>query len=154
YDEWSRRGSDVWACALGVPGDATPTESIKIARRRVVLATTNATTFTTTPTAAPKAVDPAVAPWSTDVAYRHTVVMTNDGRLINRIVTLENAEAGVHELVARAPLAWFKASQPKRLVIYAHGGLNDERGSLDRIRVLAPYFDANGVYPLFITWKT
>ncbi len=39
-------------------------------------------------------------------------------------------------------------------MIYAHGGLNSEQGSIDRIRVLAPYFAANDIYPLFLTWKT
>ena len=35
-----------------------------------------------------------------------------------------------------------------------HGGLNDESASMDRISVLGPYFKANGIYPLFITWKS
>jgi hypothetical protein len=26
--------------------------------------------------------------------------------------------------------------------------------SINRIRVLAPYFEANGIYPLFVTWRT
>jgi hypothetical protein len=39
-------------------------------------------------------------------------------------------------------------------MVYAHGGLNAESESIARIRVLAPYFRANGVYPLFLTWKT
>jgi hypothetical protein len=39
-------------------------------------------------------------------------------------------------------------------MLYAHGGLNDEAASINRIRVLAPYFLANGIYPLFYTWRT
>src|SRR5262249_43247143 len=31
---------------------------------------------------------------------------------------------------------------------------NDEQESISRIRVLAPYFAANEIYPLFLTWKT
>jgi hypothetical protein len=46
------------------------------------------------------------------------------------------------------------AQAKKKLVIYAHGGLNDEEGSIGRIRIMAPYFKANGIYPLFITWRT
>ena len=45
-------------------------------------------------------------------------------------------------------------AKPKRLVIYAHGGLNSEDASIERIQTLAPYFRANGVYPLFLTWRT
>jgi len=32
--------------------------------------------------------------------------------------------------------------------------LNSEEASIDRIRTLAPYFQANGTYPLFLTWRT
>jgi hypothetical protein len=39
-------------------------------------------------------------------------------------------------------------------MLYAHGGLNSEAESIDRLRVLAPYFEANGIYPLFLTWRT
>ena len=42
----------------------------------------------------------------------------------------------------------------KKVVIYAHGGLNPESASLRRIRVMGPYFAANGIYPLFYTWRT
>ena len=155
YSQWSRYGSDAWVCALGVPGDVSAVTTLKAGAPRVLLAQTAGITVTTS---APKrggpAVDPAVAPWSTDAAYRHTVVLDNDGRVINRLVTQENAATSVHELVADSPAAWFKNKAQPKLVIYAHGGLNSEQGSIDRIRVLAPYFDANGIYPLFLTWKT
>ncbi|ERK17620.1 Cysteine protease [Pantoea sp. AS-PWVM4] len=62
-----------------------------------------------------------------------------------------------HQLVVENPLTWLK-SQPNqhtlKLVIYAHGGLNNQDDSITRIRVLAPYFVVNGIYPLFLTWKT
>lgn len=41
-----------------------------------------------------------------------------------------------------------------KLAIYAHGGLNSEEESIGRVRVLAPYFLANDIYPLFLTWRT
>jgi hypothetical protein len=41
-----------------------------------------------------------------------------------------------------------------KLAIYAHGGLNDEASAIQRIRVLGPCFEANGIYPLFVAWKT
>ena len=55
----------------------------------------------------------------------------------------------------KAPLAW--ASDPNKeyhLVFYAHGGLNDEEASIRRTRIMGPYFQENGVYPIFFTWKT
>ncbi len=156
YAQWSRYGSDAWVCALGVPGVVTATDTIKRSQPRVVLAEATGIAVTTTaPRPGSRHVSPAVAPWSTEEAYRHSIVMGNDARAINRIVTQENAQSSVHELVVNAPVAWFRRSTlPKRVLIYAHGGLNSEQGSIDRIRVLAPYFDANGIYPLFLTWKT
>ena len=40
------------------------------------------------------------------------------------------------------------------LALYAEGGLNCVIGCVQRYRVLAPFFVANGIYPLFFTWMT
>jgi len=155
YSEWKKYGSDAWVCALGVPGETAAVNTLKTSPARVVLARSGGIAVTTAPKNDRPRVNAVVAPWTSDAAYRRTVVMDNEGRVINRIVTQENAETSVHELVAEAPAAWFKGKpQPPRLAIYAHGGLNDEQGSIQRVRTLAPYFDANGIYPLFLTWKT
>ena len=46
------------------------------------------------------------------------------------------------------------AGEPKRLVIFAHGGLNSEDAAITRARALGRHFLANGCYPLFLVWKT
>jgi hypothetical protein len=100
-------------------------------------------------------VNPAVEPLTVSTAYEHTVVLGNDGRPINRFLDIVDAAAAVREVAFTLPLAWFGGKQPKPVIaVYAHGGLNSEEASLDRIRVMAPYFRANGIYPLFVTWKT
>jgi len=97
-------------------------------------------------------------PLRTAQAYTHTLVSGNDGQLMSTDFTRARGdrEGLARELVVERPLAWFKAGkdQTVRLVVYAHGGLNAELESIQRIRVLAPYFLANGIYPLFLTWKT
>lgn len=156
YDEWVRYGTDAWVCALGVPADTKASSEVFVRTKTpsAMIRSARVGDVSSAASAGP-AISPVVAPWSVDQAYRHTIVMGNDGRVINRIVTNESGPAGVEELVARAPAAWFGGGQaPKRLVIYAHGGLNSEEESIDRIRTLAPYFQANGAYPLFLTWKT
>jgi hypothetical protein len=61
----------------------------------------------------------------------------------------------VRDLACDAPQRfWQSGAKPKRIAIYAHGGLNSEDASVQRIQALAPYFKANGVYPLFLTWRT
>lgn len=97
-------------------------------------------------------------PLRTAEAYAHTLVSGNDGQLMTTDFTRARSDrAGLaHEIVVERPLTWFQASTAKtvKLALYAHGGLNSESASIQRIRVLAPYFLANGIYPLFFTWKT
>ncbi|CAM3907398.1 C1 family peptidase [Roseateles saccharophilus] len=101
-------------------------------------------------------------PLRTTAAYAHTLVSGNDGQLMSTDFTRARAdrEGLARELVVERPMGWLKAggagkqSKTLKLAVYAHGGLNSENDSIQRIRVLAPYFLANGIYPLFFTWKT
>ena len=98
---------------------------------------------------------PAVAPWALELALQHTLVFGNDGRVLKRVAAHRDATDSVQQLACNAPLQFFRAQPPvPRLAIYVHGGLNTEADSLLRVRIMAPYFRANGIYPLFITWKT
>jgi len=95
--------------------------------------------------------------WKTDKAYQHTLVTGNNGLIINQLPQLEDAADAVKYLGYEQPLKWFKkqAGDGKwRLAIYAHGGLNSEADSIQRIRVLGPNFKNNGIYPLFVTWES
>jgi alpha-beta hydrolase superfamily lysophospholipase len=95
-----------------------------------------------------------VAPWSNDQAYQHSVVLGNDGQPLQRLIGCDDAAANVADVAFERPSQWLAGQDKKKLVIYAHGGLNDEEASIGRIRIMAPYFKANGVYPLFVTWRT
>ena len=81
-------------------------------------------------------------------------MLGNDGTPLQRLIAVENAAANVADVALVRPRAWLSAQDRKKLVIYAHGGLNDEDKSVERIRIMAPYFKANGIYPLFVTWRT
>ncbi|MDR7335578.1 C1 family peptidase [Roseateles asaccharophilus] len=179
YEDWVTNATDAWAVALGVPQDlsdvkarqvpgAKPAKGAAASGFRVMagrgLSDVGATLS--------QGDNPRDDPWPfkhqfdhkpyqplrTDEAYTHTLVSGNDGQLMATDFTRERSDrAGLaRELIVERPLNWFKASKAKtlKLAIYAHGGLNSEVGSLQRIRVLAPYFLANGIYPLFFTWKT
>ena len=54
------------------------------------------------------------------------------------------------------PKAWLKSPKNggRRIAVYAHGGLNDLTASLDRAKVMGPWFEQNGVYPVFIAWQS
>src|SRR5262249_4392683 len=92
------------------------------------------------------------APWDEKTAYRHSVIMGNNGIALQRLYDTENAVASLERVLFREPLGW--SMRPLRLMLYAHGGLTDEDASVRLLRILAPYFAANGIYPIFFTWKT
>src|SRR5438067_2239094 len=169
YEDWIEHGTDAWVCALGVPVQVSD-ERIALSRFRVPAGQSLGTQTKTpknpaNPSDDPWPIDhayenPAYQPWSTAKAYLHTLVSGNDGVLNVPDVTFGvgvDPEPYATKVVVDTPRQWF-AQQPARavakLMIYAHGGLNSEEESIKRIRVLAPYAEANGIYPLFMTWKT
>jgi len=160
YEDWVQSGSDAWVATLGAPVAIKGTAAASDRTRRSVglrdTADGKATWFwSSEKTEKPKTyANPKVEPWSESKAYEHSVVLGNDGEALNRLVDHASGPDAVEECAYTLPRAWMKASATKKLAIYAHGGLNDEDDSVKRIRVMAPYFEENGIYPLFVTWKT
>ena len=172
YDDWVEHITDAWACALGVamrlPDTKGGTRPLVASRWRVA----SGRSLTTIERAARDPRNPpddpwpvdhsfeckAYEPWSTNDAYVNTLVSGNDGRLVVSDFTraASDAEGYARQIVLETPLQWARESGDVtlKLALYAHGGLNGEEESIRRIRVLAPYFEANGIYPLFLTWKT
>jgi hypothetical protein len=169
YEDWVEHSTDAWVCALGVPVEVSD-ERLALSRFRVPTGQSLGTQTKTpknpaNPSDDPWPIDhpfdnPAYQPWSTAKAYEHTLVSGNDGVLSVPDVTFGvgvDPEPYATKVVVDTPRQWF-AQQPAgaaaKIMIYAHGGLNSEDESIKRIRVLAPYAEANGIYPLFMTWKT
>lgn len=136
YADWLANGMDAWVAALGVPG--------VVAGR-----------FATSAGAAGRAAAAPADWWSAETAYRHSIVLGNNGR-VNHFDTVDGVNRTLHHQAAVLPDAWFRASghARKRLVIYAHGGLNSEADAIKRARAMGRYFLANGCYPLFLVWKS
>ena len=167
YEDWIEHATDAWACALGVPADPALADRASscwpLPAGRSFLSLDRSARAAGNPASDPWPIDhdfanPENRPWSTDQAYRHTLVTGNDGEIIVSDFTCDpNDREGYAKRVALdSPRAW-ALKQPKgpvKLALYAHGGLNSEHDSISRIRVLAPYFKENGVYPLFLTWQT
>lgn len=157
YADWLQNGMDAWVAVLGAPvavaGSpvALSTSSLqdlpKQGHNGTVALSGGRVTFVA-------ARNPAVAPWPEDRAYQHSLVLGNDGRALHRLLAAGTAEQNVATVAEELPAKWLAQSGKRKLAIYAHGGLNDEEASLRRIRILAPYFLANGIYPLFVTWRT
>lgn len=139
YADWLANGMDAWVVATGVPG---------VVSGRLGVATD----------AQGRAGAGASRPawWSQEQAYQHSVVLGNDGRVARYLTEDELSRTLLHQ-VAGLPDRWFRSrpkDEPRRLVIYAHGGLNSEADAIQRARAMGRHFLGNGCYPLFMVWKT
>ena len=139
YADWLTNGMDAWVVAMGVPG-------VVVGR---------VSTYSAGASGPAGGVDTS-AWWSEDKAYQHSVVLGNDGR-VKRYLTEDELSRTLLHQVAGLPDQWFRtrpANQPKRLVIFAHGGLNSEDVAIKRARAMGRHFLGNDCYPLFLVWKT
>jgi len=142
YDDWLANGMDAWVASLGVRG-------VVLGR----LASRGAASGPRSGAARPDW-------WDEATAYQHSVVLGNDGR-VSRYLTQDELSRGLLYQACGLPDHWFRtdasATSPdgkRRLVIYAHGGLNSEADAIGRARAMGRYFKGNGCYPLFLVWKT
>jgi hypothetical protein len=167
YRDWVSYGADAWAVALGVPQALSPEriESVRWPSRsgRSLGFFDQRVRNPRNPPDDPWPIDREFdhaehEPWSTAEAYGHTLVTGNDGRIVVTDIASgagnQNVDRFLIELLVNRPAQWLKTQAAPKLMIYAHGGLNGEDASIDRVRVMAPYFAANGIYPLFLTWRT
>ena len=157
YDDWLTNADDAWVAVMGAP-IAARAPAIMLASLRTVSPTDAhlSAGLANGATAATVAEPPRPNAWNTETAVNHTVILGNDG--LPDHVTLEDADAAaaVERVCYELPKAWLKSPKHggRRIAVYAHGGLNDLTASLDRAKVMGPWFEQNGVYPVFIAWQS
>ncbi|MGF6513961.1 pimeloyl-ACP methyl ester carboxylesterase [Pseudomonas sp. BT76 TE3572] len=171
FEDWLANGTDAWTVALGVPiehgalsHNARPSRSRADVQSpfRSALSSSNAKRegFSLFTAGARDTGRKGLPLLTMDQAYGLTIVMENNGSIGPRLTDVENVRAGVKRIVYESPRAWYDklpaANKPAvlRIAIIAHGGLNSEQDSINRICAMAPYFLENGIYPLFVTWRT
>jgi hypothetical protein len=164
YEDWVAHGTDAWVAGLGAPVTRTVPvaqgSKVHKAPQYFVRHGGRVAAAGQLPGWTGSAGDPLghrAGVWDEQAAYWHTLVSGNDGCVLNRLPQAENERDNLKIVALEQPQAWFKArgqAEPARVVIYAHGGLNSEQASVSRIRVLGPNFEANGIYPIFVTWKS
>lgn len=171
FEDWLANGTDAWTVALGVPiehgalsHNARPSRSradVQSAFRSALSSSSAKREGFSLFTAGARDTGRKGPPLLTmDQAYGLTIVMENNGSIGPRLTDVENVRAGVKRIVYESPRAWYDklpaANKPAvlRIAVIAHGGLNSEQDSINRICAMAPYFLENGIYPLFVTWRT
>lgn len=159
YEDWVRNGSDAWVAVMGAPmtvgvlPTSYTTRSLQESAAFHGAGAGNRSALGAKFSYKNKNSQPITE----SRAYEHTLVLGNNGMPLHRLVSLENASVAVKEVCLELPKKWFNtlsANKPRKLAIYVHGGLNSETDSIIRIRMMAPYFIENEIYPIFITWKT
>lgn len=170
YEDWVTHGSDAWVFTLGVPRQQAASarasggdRSLRSPRFFVPSASGEGAAALERPagligaddalTRRYRAVPQDLRPLDTDQAYRHALVLDR-GFPVRNDITAESPAAALTSAVLTRPLAWLKERGSNKLLIYAHGGLNSESASITRIRAIAPYALDNGIYPLFVTWRS
>lgn len=136
YDDWLENSCDCWVARLGVPA-ASAALSGEAARSRVA-------TFDYIPHE--EVVQAEIRP--------HYVSLGNDGRFetSGRYATgAEEVERIIRQEFTNKTAGW---RGKKKLALYAHGGLNNEKAAASRTASLQPCFLGNQIYPLSFIWHT
>ena len=137
YTDWMAHAMDVWVAAMGVPGIV----SGRLAAGKATAGAASATNQSQW--------------WDEGTAYRHSIVLGNNGH-VEHFEPLDGVSRSLQNQACIQPDTWFRQNtqEKKRLVLYAHGGLNSESDAIKRARVMGRYFLGNGCYPLFLVWKS
>lgn len=144
YEDWLANGMDAWVAALGAPRrrGMSPT-----ARSRYPLLGNPELTVASDSNTTDR--------WTESQSYEHTIVLGNAGLPLSRLVAKRTGKAHLDHVAYQSAYDWLEntESTQRRLLIFALGGLLSERDTLERVASLGPYFLANNIYPIFMTWS-
>jgi len=155
YRDWLKNGMDVWVAVMGVPIDMDRTP---YTYSNLALSEINNELVEGTETIK-KALNydythKNLEPISEEKAYEHTLVLNSHGRAKHTIVYTCSLERSIDIICYDNIKAWLDDStQHRKVALYALGGFKDEKEYMSKIRIMAPYFLENGIYPIFLTWQ-
>jgi hypothetical protein len=151
HADWLKNGADAWVAVMG----AARTQNSSAARGSGVRGTKGRAGWNV-PDLPNEAEGKHPGAWNKSDTLRHTIILGNNGwperRNVGHASGAESVTAAANEYLVE----WASGRKEKtiHLALYAHGGLNSEDSSLTRISLMGPWFEANGIYPVFFTWKT
>jgi hypothetical protein len=130
YDDWLTNGFDVWVARLGVPMMIEGKPNLGVTQGAL-----------------------ETAQFTFQELRRHIVSIGNDGRL-RESGTYGTKLTDIDELVNVAIPEATKNWKKPRVLLYAHGGLVDEDGAVQRVQDYLQPLLAAEVYPVAFIWKT
>lgn len=155
YEDWLLNATDAWVAALGAPmaqGVKSPRVASPIALPQ--RADTRATSWLTDIFKGDRDAASEADLWPEQKTKEHCLIFGNNGHLKRMLIEPANADAEFRVHAVELPRQWLAKAPNKKLVIYAHGGLNSEEAALHRAAKLGPILLENGIYPLFYVWKS
>jgi hypothetical protein len=166
YEDWIRYGTDAWALALGAPMRVSfPELKGKAGAKPQALSEFRSPAMRTEISLDERlrsrsmqrsraARDTSeVSPWINGEEAKRLIFIGHNGSAERELVAAESGDAAVG-MVVRDCVATAAERGLSNIVIYAHGGLNSRSDGVDRARVLGPWFEANGIMPIFVVWQT
>ncbi len=145
YGDWLANRIDAWVSVYGAPTSMICWPKTKSSGSLQAAATRSGTEIDDRPT----------RPWDDNIATLHSIVLGRNGRPISRLVHAENGAEHLLICAEKRIRRWCTEHRDNdNIVIFAHSGLASEADTLRRSAVLGPYFKANGIYPLFLSWTT
>jgi hypothetical protein len=135
YDDWLESGHDAWVARPGVP-------SVVSRRVRTKILSQPGGGLVEGP-------GPDLEQLS-----KHVVNLGDNGRLSQngRFISTKVQIGRIFDNMAAAHAAW--ADAPRRIVLYAHGGLDNEKTGLDIAQRQVNWWLSNKVYPITFAWQT
>jgi hypothetical protein len=166
YENWTRYGTDAWTLALGAPmrvsfpslegqtkakgqaerGFRSPAMRTDISlderiRSRVMLR-------------ARVAGDTSKAsPWIDGEEAKRIIFIGHNGKAERELVAANSGDDAVR-LVIKDGIDAAEKSGFSHVAIYDHGGMNSRAEGIERARVFGPWFEANGILPIFVVWQS
>lgn len=184
YADWIEGGYDAWVASSGVPvmvdhapvayspialqarvDMPVPTLNVNKARKSVVA---QAALFTPAPMVAAASLMARAAAvgqtqptppasgrpvWDSDTCYKHALVLGNDGMPLRRLPACRDGDANLVHVLKESVRKAYEGGD-RTLVLYLHGGLNNEEAGIARTAVLGAAMQQNGIYPVFVVWRT
>ena len=145
YDDWLQNGYDCWVARAGVV-----TRSVVLESGGAKLSRVQSFDYLPHEAVVSMQIRPHVVNLGNDGVLSGSGRYQTDKRDLAEIFALPDATPREMPSFASVTEGW----RTRRLLLYAHGGLNNEASSAARIASMRPYWLANEIYPLHFMWET